>query len=375
MKVILVDDEKSMLLIMKKMISKVPEIEIAGAFQSSAQAYKFIKENRVDIAFIDIKMPEESGLDLARRIVSEFERIDIVFLTSHKEYALEAFDVHAVDYIVKPVSQERLEHTIKRIKERLIFPLPYSYGGASVKLSVYCLGGLDIRGVDGGSVKLTSSKSLELLAYLLLNKGEFVSKWRVIEDVFGEMSPHNAETYLNTTIYKLRKALLHHEMKSAVISVNESYRIDIKDIYIDFIDFDNRVNALCIINESNLEDAIKTEKLFVGQLFGDKGYHWSLPEKERLSEVHWDFVKKLGNYLLKNNSLTISLQIFKKMAIKNELDEEVNCLLMRVYAAKRDRISLIKQYNRYTKVLQRELEVTPASNTAKLYAELRKSLE
>ncbi|MBU3144875.1 response regulator [Clostridium sp. CF012] len=375
MKVILIDDEKSMLLIMKKMISKVPEIEIAGAFQSSAQAYKFIKENRVDIAFIDIKMPEESGLDLARRIVSEFERIDIVFLTSHKEYALEAFDVHAVDYIVKPVSQERLEHTIKRIKERLIFPLPYSYGGASVKLSVYCLGGLDIRGVDGGSVKLTSSKSLELLAYLLLNKGEFVSKWRVMEDVFGEMSPHNAETYLNTTIYKLRKALLHHEMKAAVISVNESYRIDIKDIYIDFIDFDNRVNALCIINESNLEDAIKTEKLFGGQLFGDKDYHWSLPEKERLSEVHWDFVKKLGNYLLKNNSLTISLQIFKKMAIRNELDEEVNCLLMRVYAAKRDRISLIKQYNRYTKVLQRELEVTPASNTAKLYAELRKSLE
>lgn len=375
MKVILVDDEKSMLLIMKKMISNVPEIEIVGAFQSSAQAYKFIKENRVDIAFIDIKMPEESGIDLARRIVSEFDKIDIVFLTSHKEYALEAFDVHAVDYIVKPVSKERLEHTIKRIKKRHVFPLPYSYGDASVKLSVYCLGGLDIRGVDGGSVKLNSSKSLELLAYLLLNKGGFVSKWRILEDVFREMSPHNAETYLNTTIYKLRKALVHHEMKAAVISVNESYRIDIKGIYIDFIDFDNRVNALCIINESNLEEAIKIEKLFAGQLFGDKGYHWSLPEKERLSEIHWDFAKKLGSYLLKNNDFTVSLQIFKKMALKNELDEEVNCLLMRVYAAKRDRISLIKQYNRYTKALQRELEVTTASNTAKLYAELRKSLE
>lgn len=375
MRVILVDDEKSMLLIMKKMISKIPEVEVVGAFQSSGEAYKFIKENRVDIAFIDIKMPGESGLDLARRIISELEKIDIVFLTSHKEYALEAFDVYAVDYIVKPVFQERLEHTIKRSMERHVFPLPYSYAGVSAKLSVYCLGGLNIRGADGGRVQVNSSKSLELLVYLLLNKGEFVSKWRIMEDIFSEMSPHNAETYLNTTIYKLRKALVHHEMKAAVISTKEGYRIDIKDIYIDFIDFYNRVNALCIINESNLEDAIKTEKIFVGQLFGDKGYHWSLSAMERLSEVHWDFAKKLGSYLLKNNDLNISLQILKKMAIKNELDEEVNCLLMGVYAAKRDRISLIKQYNRYTKVLKRELQITPENNTAKLYGELRKSLE
>lgn len=375
MKVILVDDEKSMLLIMKKMIYKIPETEIIGAFQSSSEAYRFIKENWVDIAFIDIKMPEEGGLDFARRIMLEFGMIDIVFLTSHKEYALDAFDVHAMDYIVKPISQERLEHTIKRSRERRITALPYSYGGASVKLSVYCLGGLHIRGVDGARVQVNSSKSLELLAYLLLNKGEFVSKWRIMEDVFSEMSPRNAETYLNTTIYKLRKALGKHEMKEAIISANEGYRIDIKDIYIDFLDFDRRVNDLSIINEANLEDAIKTEKIFLGQLFGDKGYNWSLAAIERLSEVYWDLAKQLGSYLLKNNRLNLSLQILKKMTIENELDEEVNCIIMQVYAAKRDRISLIKQYNRYEKALQRELQINPASNTERIYDELRRSLE
>lgn len=375
MKVILVDDEKSMLLIMKKMIYKIPETEIIGAFQSSSEAYRFIKENWVDIAFIDIKMPEEGGLDFARRIMLEFGMIDIVFLTSHKEYALDAFDVHAMDYIVKPISQERLEHTIKRSRERRITALPYSYGGASVKLSVYCLGGLHIRGVDGARVQVNSSKSLELLAYLLLNKGEFVSKWRIMEDVFSEMSPRNAETYLNTTIYKLRKALGKHEMKEAIISANEGYRIDIKDIYIDFLDFDRRVNDLSIINEANLEDAIKTEKIFLGQLFGDKGYNWSLAAIERLSEVYWDLAKQLGSYLLKNNRLNLSLQILKKMTIENELDEEVNCIIMQVYAAKRDRISLIKQYNRYEKALQRELQINPTSNTERIYDELRRSLE
>jgi len=60
MKVIVVDDEKSMLLIMKKMISKIPDIEIVGCFQSAGEAYKFIKKNKVNMVFVDINMPEES---------------------------------------------------------------------------------------------------------------------------------------------------------------------------------------------------------------------------------------------------------------------------------------------------------------------------
>lgn len=375
MKIILVDDEKSMLLIMKKMISKIPEIEIAGAFQSASEAYEFIKENRVDMAFLDIKMPEESGLDLAGRIISEFVGIELVFLTSYKEYALEAFDVHAFDYIVKPVSQERLERTIKRAMQRRVLSLPERDENVSTKLSAYCLNGLDIRDMDGGMVQLNSSKSVELLAYLLMNQGQFVSKWSVMDDVFRGMPPQNAEIYLNTTIYKLRKALEPHGMKALVISANESYRIEIKDTYIDFIDFENRVNDLLVLNEYNLEDALKTEKLFIGELFGDKSYFWSLPEKERLSEMYGDFAKKLVCYLLENNNLTESLKILKKLVYRNELDEEVNCLLMRVYAANRDRSSLIQQYKRFEKVLKRELEVAPGNVVADLYAKLRKSLE
>lgn len=375
MKVIIVDDEKSMLLIMKKMISKIPEVEIAGVFQNVRDAYKFLNENSVDMAFVDIKMPEESGLDFAKKILKEALTVELVFLTSHKEYALDAFEVHAFDYIVKPVSQDRLERTIKRAKQRRTPLLADKSGSASATLSVYCLGDLDIRCADGGVVQLSSSKSAELLAYLLLNQGKFVSKWSVMEDVFRGMPPQNAEIYLNTTIYKLRKALEPHGMKTAVISTNERYRMDLKKIYIDFIDFENRVNSLGTMDESNLENALKTEKLYGGELLRDKGYYWSLPEKERLSEVYWNFAKKLGHYLLENNNLTTALQIFRKLVFKNELDEEVNCLLMRVYAARRDRISLIRQYERYAKVLERELEVAPGNMTADLYMALRKSLE
>ncbi len=371
MRVIVVDDDESMLLILKKMLSKIPEVEICGSFQSTGEAYVYIKENKVDMAFVDISMPEESGLEFVRRFSSDAEDIAVCFLTAHKEYALEAFDVHAFDYIVKPVSQFKLENSIQRAKRR--FFLGAKEEALSTRLSAYCLGGMEVRYPGNGTVQFSSSKSSELLAYLLFKKGRFVSKWCVMEDVFRGMPPQNAETYLNTTIYKLRKVFEAHGMKSAIISANESYKIDMRNIYVDFIDFENRITSLFDFGSSNLEAALETEKLYTGELFGEKDYPWSLPEKERLSEVYWSFAIKLSGYLLENGHLTSALHILKKLVQMNALDDEANFLLMRVYAAKKDKLSVERQYERYSRVLHRELGVNPGEMASRLYAELVKS--
>ncbi len=375
MKVILVDDDKSTLLIMKKMISKILNIELVGSFQRTVEAYRFLKNNKVDVAFVDINLPEENGLDFARRVKEEAADTAVIFLTAHKEYALEAFEVQAFDYIVKPISQARLESTIQRMKQRYLFPCHTKINMDSPRLYAYCLGAIEVVGEDNRIVHFSSSKSIELLAYLLAKNGRFVSKWSVIEDVFRGMPPQNAETYLNTTVYKLRKALEAHGMKSAIISHNESYKIDINDIYVDFIDFESRVTSFFGFNISNQEEALNTEKLFAGELFGEKDYYWALPQKERLSEVYWSFAKRLVHYLLDGNQLTVALQILKKLVYLNELDEEVSCLLMRIYAAQKDRLSLERQYERYKKVLRRELGILPENATINLYLSLTKSIK
>ena len=375
MKIIVVDDEKSMLLIMKKMLAKIPDIEVVGCFQRTGEAYKFIKKNKVDLVLVDINMPDESGLDFVRRVTSEAEDITVSFLTAHKEYALEAFEVYAFDYIVKPITQARLENSIQRAKQRIMPLHPAQKKAISYRLWVYCLGGMEVEGENTGTVQFSSSKSSELLAYLLLKKGRFVSKWRVIEDVFRGMPPQNAETYLNTTVYKLRKALEPHGMKGAIITADESYKINLKDIYVDFIDFENRVSSFSAFNRFNQEEALKAEKLVTGELFGEKDYSWSLPQRERLAEVYWSFAKKLATYLLGTNQPIATLQILKKLIYINELDEEVNCLLMKVYAAQRDKLSLERQYERYTMSLHRELGIFPENKAANLYTELINSFK
>lgn len=376
MKVILVDDEKSMLLIMKKMLSKIPGIEVAGIFQNAGDAFGFISaEHGVDMAFLDISMPGESGLELAQRIPSVNSGMDVVFLTSHKEYALDAFDVHAFDYLVKPVSQERLERTVQRAVDKRKHVSVNIPGNRSSKMSVYCFGGMDLRGRDGAVVRWISVKCGELFAYLLLNRGRLVSREMIMEEIFRGMPPKNAGTYLNTTIYQLKKTLEPHGMKPVILSNGGSYGIDSRDMYIDFIDFEDRINNLTMIDESNQEEAVSLEKLYAGDLFGDRAYLWALPERERLSELYARLVKKLGKYLVEINNLSFAARILKKLVNRNELDEEANCLLMQVYAAQRDKHSLVAHFERYSKFLQKELGVNPGSSVVNLFVALRKAFE
>ncbi|WP_112182471.1 MULTISPECIES: response regulator transcription factor [Paraliobacillus] len=116
MKVVIIDDEFAMHLIMKRMLAKIDNVEIVGSFQDTTIAFSYLKNCKVDLVFIDINMHKENGLDFAKRLRESGWRTRLVFVTSHKEYALSAFDVHAYDYIVKPLSQERLTTTIERFR-------------------------------------------------------------------------------------------------------------------------------------------------------------------------------------------------------------------------------------------------------------------
>jgi two-component SAPR family response regulator len=115
LKVVIIDDEKVMHLIMKRMLAKLDEIEIVGSFQETTTAFSYLVDHNVDLIFLDISMPGENGLEFAKRLRESGSLMRLVFVTSYKEYAPSAFDVHAYDYIVKPVEQYRLHKTVQRV--------------------------------------------------------------------------------------------------------------------------------------------------------------------------------------------------------------------------------------------------------------------
>lgn len=125
---ILVDDEASARDILTDLLSRFcPEINLIGAFDNLPEAVEFIKQEKPELVFLDIELPNYAGYE----IVSFFEEInfEIIFVTAYNQYALKAFEVSAVDYLLKPIDIERMKRAVKRFMDRSeLKNLQKSYG-------------------------------------------------------------------------------------------------------------------------------------------------------------------------------------------------------------------------------------------------------
>ncbi|MFC4598801.1 response regulator [Cohnella hongkongensis] len=368
MKVLLIDDEQAMLTALSQLLSRIEGVEIVGMVRSRAEAVAFVAKHIVDLAFIDIKIAEDSGLTLALELRKMNAELDIVFVTSHKEFALDAFHAYPLDYIVKPISKKRLEETVARAARGRAEKRGSGHEDGSKRLSVASLGALQISNAQGESLKWMSRKSQELFAYLLLCRGNRTAKVRILEDIFQDRE--GSELYLNTALYQLRRTLATHGMKAILVSDREQYQMSLEHIKVDFIEFEERLSGFHAIDENNVEAAIAVEKMYTGDLFEDKPYEWALVERERLSDVYDAFAKRLVKWLLENDRIRQAVQISKKLVRRNELDEEANMLLMHGLAALKDRLALQLRYKKYEALLKQELNIQPSAELVEWYGRL-----
>ncbi|RKN85956.1 AfsR/SARP family transcriptional regulator [Paenibacillus ginsengarvi] len=229
------------------------------------------------------------------------------------------------------------------------------------------MGGFEASSKQAGTVKWISKKSMELFAYLLVNRGRSVTKIRILEDVFPERPVKNAEVYLNTAVYQLRKALLPHGLKEMVISVQEQYRVDLEQADVDFIQLEQDMKELSDINEENAAAAIDLEKQFAGELFENHSFVWATAEHERLAVLYDSFAERLANWLLDRKRFREAAQIARRLVSRNEFEEESNLLLLHIYGALGDRQSLHNHYEQYKQLLLQELDLQPSSIVEQLY--------
>jgi two-component system, LytTR family, response regulator len=117
---LIVDDESLGRDLVRHMLQAHPDIQVVGECADGVKAMAAIKRLDPTIVFLDIRMPKVDGIDLLGRLATNSGQHPlIVFITAYEEYAIKAFEAHALDYLLKPFDQERFDHTIKRIRERL----------------------------------------------------------------------------------------------------------------------------------------------------------------------------------------------------------------------------------------------------------------
>jgi DNA-binding LytR/AlgR family response regulator len=114
---IIADDERLMRDLLRTRLSQAwPELQIVGEAKNGDEAVQLVNELKPDLTFLDIRMPGKTGMDAAREIGGASQ---VVFVTAYDEYAVEAFERGAIDYVLKPPEPERLKITVERLKERL----------------------------------------------------------------------------------------------------------------------------------------------------------------------------------------------------------------------------------------------------------------
>ncbi|MCL1075948.1 LytR/AlgR family response regulator transcription factor [Shewanella dokdonensis] len=116
MKAIIVEDEPLAMEELLYIIQKHSRLDVVATFEDGLDAFKYLQQQQVDVAFLDINVPSIDGMLLARNIHQFAKKPFIVFTTAHKDFAAEAFEIEAFDYILKPFNESRIQGVLQKLE-------------------------------------------------------------------------------------------------------------------------------------------------------------------------------------------------------------------------------------------------------------------
>ena len=145
---LIVDEEKAAMDATSSALSNFSQIEIAAAVSDSAGMIAALKEKKIDVAFLDIEMPENSGFEMAQYIGKNYPSVLILFVTGHADFALDCYDFEPVDFLVKPINLLRLERAIGRIEKKLTGTTGAESPVKQTKIGIHFEGGYQIISID-----------------------------------------------------------------------------------------------------------------------------------------------------------------------------------------------------------------------------------
>ncbi len=118
LRIVIADDERPARSFLKNILRDFEDAELVGEAENGAEAIEIIKENNPDLALLDLQMPLASGIDVVK-MLRKSQMPLVAFVTAYDEYAVQAFEINAVDYLLKPIEKARLRETLNRAHERL----------------------------------------------------------------------------------------------------------------------------------------------------------------------------------------------------------------------------------------------------------------
>jgi len=270
-----VDDEMHVLERFGRMVSEVKELELCGLFETGEQLLSYLKGHPLDAVFLDIEMSGINGLQISQQILDLNEDIDIIFVTAFNQYAVEAFELQAMDYILKPLTKERLAKTIRRLmkSKRTV--------GHSGKPFIQCFGDFEVF-LSEEALAWKNSKAKEILAFLVHKSGVPVNWEKIADAVWPDYDSEKAQANFHATTYLLRKRLAEAGISQILENGRGNYRVVTDQVDCDLYQLEELVKSSQIKRE---EDFRLLEQLNQRGYMQESGYDWAYQRAAELDEM------------------------------------------------------------------------------------------
>ncbi|WP_183192444.1 response regulator [Brevibacillus fluminis] len=381
LRAITIDDEQPNHILLKRAIEQNGQLEVVMQFTHPETALGKIEEIQPDVAFVDIEMPDMNGLDLAEKMLEIHGQMHIIFVTAYSQYAIEAFKVNALDYILKPVDAEEMNRVVRKIMSRTIPHKPPSTQESLEQLpkaKILCLGEFEVYGNRSSQkVQWITAKVEELLAYLVMHPGKPVDKWKLCDLLWPALDADKATTNLHTSIYRLKKTIANEQLPLQIKSNSHGYWVEVGECSIDYLEFERLSSTWAKHNELPEEEVaslMKAEAYYRGELFANKAYLWSVAHSEHINQKYIRLSYRLIDYFEQKQSFEQAMEYAKKLLQLFPYEEKACMVTLDIYGKRKDKPALIRQYKQYCDELRKEMGCTPSLKMEKHYETLLKSL-
>ncbi len=358
--VIIVDDERPAIRVLQRMLQHYEDLEIRGVYTNPLKAFDDIIKNKPEVVFLDINMPQVRGLDLGSCILEVSPNTNLIFVTAYDMYAVEAFELNALDYLLKPISEERLKKAVERIRSKhLTKPVCLTK-----KLIIKCLGASILYWDNQQPMKFRTEKTRELFLYILHNRNRRITKEEILDHIWAEDNPERAIRQLYNGIYYIRKALEEYGVDKSRININGDYSINIVNVDIDVDTYCRLGKEVNAISQSELETM---EELYTGEYLQGEDYLWVYSKREELARLYLVSLNRLSKIYIEQREFEKAENMLLKAYELNPYDEGISETLMNLYIITDRKGMGVKHFHTYVELIREELGIKPSDKLIKIY--------
>lgn len=293
MNILIVDDEIDTLNEINFYVRKYNHFGSSVVCTNPIEALEEANKTCFEIALLDIEMPGMNGLELAEQLLNLFPNMKLAFITAYNSYATEAFDVNAIDYVLKPIREERLIRALDRLVDKKIEDNPQKDNRSELYIQTF---GKFIIRIDDEVVKWNRKKSCELFAYLLENRERPVHKEKLCELLWPDLEPKKALVNLQSTIYSIRKVLREYDNREISIKyAGDNYILDIEKVHIDVVEFEDTLGQALDLRDITLLKNVLG--IYKEDYLDEEGWIWAEPRKEELRKKYMVALQTLNKII------------------------------------------------------------------------------